>query len=142
MNKWHRRFIEMAKQVATWSKDPSTKVGAIIVDDHNRIISSGFNGFAKGVEDCIQLYEDKEYKHQVVLHAETNAIMFAVGPTEGCTLYVSFPPCAHCAAQIIQSGITTVVYEDIPVKAKWNASAEIAKDMYKQVGVRLVKLEV
>ena len=106
-----RRFMELADFIAQWSKDPSTKVGAVIVDPRNkRIVSTGFNGFPYGVEDSADRLEDKSVKYEMIVHAETNALMFAGEQANGCVLYVTpLPPCARCAVLIIQSGITRVV---------------------------------
>ena len=111
MDKWDDRFINMAQMVATWSKDPSTQVGAVITYPDHRVISVGFNGFPKGTSDDKSLYENREEKYRRVIHAEKNAILFAKGhDLAGCILYVvPMPPCSQCAGMIIQSGITRVV---------------------------------
>lgn len=134
--KWYRRFIEMSKQVATWSKD-DTKVGAIIIDSDNRIVSSGFNGLPKGIPDTDEVYVEG---CRIVLHAEVNAILFAKKDIAGCTMYVSMAPCAACAALIIQSGITTVVYPDKPLEGKWEAHQKTAESMFLQAGVNFIRL--
>lgn len=133
--KWHKRFIEMSKQVAAWSKD-DTKVGAVIVDSNNRIISSGFNGLPKGIPDTEVYVEGC----RIVLHAEVNAILFAKKDITKCTMYVSMAPCAACAALIIQSGITTVVYPDKPLKGKWETHRKTAESMFRQAGVTFFRL--
>lgn len=109
MSKWDDRFIELARLVATWSKDPSTKVGAVIADELRRVVSMGFNGFPRGCQDSLTLYENRERKYRRVLHAEQNALSFATRPVHGCTIYVTHAPCARCAAQIIQCGIQRIV---------------------------------
>jgi len=110
MNKWDDRFIEMAYLVATWSKDPSTQCGAVIIDPNKRIVSVGFNGFPKDTSDEPALYENREEKYRRVIHAEKNAILFAQRDLTNCTLYVvPMPPCSQCAGMIIQSGIIRVI---------------------------------
>ena len=96
--KWDRRFIELAQHIATWSKDPSSKVAAVIVDEYRRVVSVGFNGFPAGVSD-----EEvpRERKLLRVVHAEVNALAFATAPVRGCTIYVTHPCCANCAAILI-----------------------------------------
>ena len=107
---WDKRFLELAKLVGSWSKDPSTQVGAVIVDKDKRIVSIGFNGFPKGVEDSEKRLVDREQKYDIIIHAEANALMFAGKSVEGCTLYTwPFQPCSRCAGLIIQSGIKRVV---------------------------------
>lgn len=102
--------LEMAQHVAKLSKDPSTKVGAVIFDPKRRLVSAGYNGFARGVADTDARLHDRDTKYRLVLHAEKNAIMFATAPLEGCTLVVTHPCCAQCAALTIQSGIRHVVW--------------------------------
>lgn len=111
MDKWGNRFLELAEHVATWSKDPRTKVGAVITDDLNRIIGIGYNGFPRGVVDSPALYQDRESKLQRVVHAEANAILNSNTSVRGCKLYVTLPPCNECAKIIIQSGIAEVHVE-------------------------------
>lgn len=100
----------MAKHVAKLSKDPSTKVGAVIFDPKRRLVSAGYNGFARGVEDAPDRLKDRNTKYRLTIHAETNAIMFATGPTDNCTLVVTHPCCSQCAALVIQAGIKHVVW--------------------------------
>ena len=140
MNKWDNRFLELVALVATWSKDPSTKVGSVIVDKNNRVVSMGFNGLAGGVVDSVERLEDKTIKHQIVLHAENNAILFANRDLTGCTIYTSpLPTCAHCASMIIQSGITRVVTMNRSMKRRWIDSAELARAMFDEAGVEVIE---
>jgi dCMP deaminase len=108
MTNWDLRFLAMAQLVAGWSKDPSSKVGAVITDG-KRIVSIGFNGFPAGTDDDPSIYDDRERKYRRVLHAEQNAMSFAKRDLTGCTVYITHPPCARCAAQIVQEGIKRVV---------------------------------
>ena len=95
MTDWHTRFMGLAHHVALWSKDESTKVGAVIVDKDNRIVSLGYNGPPRGVSDE---HINREIKLLRTLHAEENAILFARGNADGNILYITHHPCAHCAA--------------------------------------------
>ena len=91
MNKWVKRFFRLANEVATWSKDPSTKVGAVIVGENKQIISQGYNGFPRGVDDTEERYNNREIKYKMVVHAEMNAILNALyngSSVKGATLYV------------------------------------------------------
>ena len=100
--KWDIRFLDMAQLVSTWSKDPSTKVGAVIVDPNNRVVSVGYNGFAKGVSDDNRL-DNRETKYKMIVHAECNALIFAQRPLTECAIYTyPFMPCPKCASMIIQ----------------------------------------
>lgn len=125
---WDVSYLEMADWWANRrSKDPSTKVGAVIVRPDKTPASFGFNGFPRGLSDAPELYEDRDYKLAVVVHAEENAILMAREPLHGCTIYVSrLTPCAHCASLIIQSGITRVVAEWREIPARWRANMHLA----------------
>lgn len=141
---WQRRFFDMAHLVASWSKDPSSKIGAVIVDPQKRVISTGYNGLPVGVEDSKERLGDRETKYKMILHAEENAIMFAKQNLNGCSIYVTkMPPCAHCAALIIQSGIKFVYAPEAEVPERWRESVELTRQMFKEAGVRLrfVKLD-
>jgi dCMP deaminase len=134
--KWDLRFLEMAKLVSSWSKDPSTKVGAVIVNQERRVISTGYNGFPIGVEDSPGRYADRGTKYRMVLHAETNAILFSKQNLGGCLLYCTHLPCTQCTAMIIQVGIDRIVsYQPTPEMAErwggdWDLAAEMRKEAY------------
>ena len=109
---WHDRFFEMARMVGSWSKDPSTQVGAVIVRPDRTIASVGYNGFPRGVSDDPTTLDNRPAKYLRTVHAEANAILSAREPLHGCTLYVTpLHPCANCAGLIIQAGIVSVRYE-------------------------------
>lgn len=149
--KWDRRFLALAEHVAQWSKDPSTQVGAVIVDPDNRVVSLGYNGFPRGVLDTPERLADRELKYRIVLHAERNAILFARRSVAGCTLCTwPFPTCAPCSAEAVQAGITRVVAPgpdfpglpgDIHDKwARWAADIKLAKEIYAEAGVAFALL--
>jgi dCMP deaminase len=140
LSKWDCRFLRIAEEVRFWSRDPGTKVGCVLVLE-KRILSVGFNGFPQNLSDSLNLYQDREYKLAVTVHAEANAIMNAAkngAKTQFCTAYVTFPPCSQCAAALIQAGVGTVVCPD-PASApeRWRASFKMANDMLYQAGVKL-----
>ena len=136
MSKWVARFLDLADHVATWSKDPRTQVGCVIVDKHNRIVSLGFNGFPRGVKDLAERYNHRPTKHLFVAHAERNALDNAPLSVEGCTLYSPLLPCSECAKSIIQKGITKVVsYE--PVEDVEHFHWHVTKQMFLEAGVQL-----
>lgn len=135
--KWDQRFLDLAKLCGSWSKDPSTQVGAVIVDGNNRIVSIGFNGFPQGVEDSEERLVDRETKYDIIVHAEANALMFASKSVEGCTLYTwPFQPCSRCAGLIIQSGITRVV-SVVHSDERWKKNFEISRKLLQEAHVRL-----
>lgn len=138
MDNWDKRFLDMAKLVSTWSKDPSTQVGAVIVDENNRVISIGFNGLPVGIEDKDDILSNRELKYRMILHAEENAIHFANRDITGCTIYTyPLPPCIKCSSSIIQRGIKKVVSYSSS-NDRWKNEFDQAKEMYKEVGINFV----
>lgn len=137
MEKWDGRFLSLAQNVSTWSKDPSTKVGAVIVDNKRRVVSVGYNGFAANVNDNEERYNDRSVKYEMIIHGEINAILFANRDLSDCTLYTyPFMPCSRCAAIVIQSGIKRVVapYSD---DSRWKTSFELSQKMFQEANVLL-----
>jgi len=144
LSKWDKRFLKLSNEVASWSKDPSTQVGAVITKD-NHVVSLGFNGFPRGMRDDAYLYEDREVKYERVIHAEVNAILNAHRSVKGCTLYVNRPPCAHCALNVIQSGIIRVVAEVISSKeflSRWQNSMLKTRAFFEEAEIEYVEVFV
>lgn len=108
IDKWDKRFMEVADMVAKWSKDPSTQVGCVLVKNRN-ILATGYNGFARGVEDTEARYNDRPTKYLMVIHAELNAVLQARESLIDAIAYVTHKPCSQCAAALIQAGIKTIV---------------------------------
>ncbi|MHC8509345.1 MAG: deoxycytidylate deaminase [Rhodospirillales bacterium] len=134
---WDRRFIELARFIAGWSKDPSTQVGAVITGDMHRIVSTGFNGLPAGVEDTVERLNDRELKYQMVVHAERNAIINARRDVSGMQIYVwPLPPCSVCASMIIQAGLHQVTAPETD-NPRWVESVALSKTMFEEAGVRL-----
>lgn len=140
-NKWNQRFLDLAENVAGWSKDPSTKVGAVIVNPDRQIMSCGYNGLPQGVEDTKERLENRELKYSLVVHAERNAIIFARQNLKDCYLYTyPFMPCSVCAGMIIQSGIKHVVsYKNY--NPRWADSFDLSIKMFSEAKVELILLE-
>lgn len=138
LKKWDLRFLEMARNAASWSKDPSTKVGAIIVDDDKRVISVGYNGFPKGVSDDERL-DDREEKYKMIVHAERNALLFANKDVKNCSIYTyPFMPCSVCAGMIIQAGIKRVVTVRNN-NSRWQKDFAVSLQMFKESEVDLIQ---
>jgi dCMP deaminase len=137
MSKWAERFYQMAELVASWSKDPSTQVGAVIAKN-NRIVSVGFNGYPHGISDSANI-DDREMKYLKTLHAEENAILFAKRDLDGCDIYVTHFPCPNCAAKIIQTGISTVhcPEQSQDFISRWGDKVKVSQDMFDQAGVNV-----
>lgn len=139
IGKWDIRYLNMAAMVASWSKDPSTKVGAVIVDQKQRLVSTGFNGFPRGIKDKKKWLANRELKLDVILHAEENVMKFSEKDTTGMTMYVfPLPPCSKCAASMIQSGIARVVAPAVAPDSKWAKSVRLSKELFDEAGVELV----
>ena len=144
LDKWDQRFFDLAGYIADWSKDPSTKVGSVVVDpETKRIVSTGFNGFPAGVEDHDHRLENRAIKYEMVVHAEQNALISAGPQAKGCTLYVTpLPPCARCAVVIIQAGITRVIGPKPDMsRDPWATQSKIAEEMFSEAGVEVVYAE-
>ncbi len=107
--KWNKKFMEVATTIAKFSKDPSEGVGAVIINQRRKILGTGYNGFARDVEDTPARYENKTVKHRLMLHAEENAIIQSDDSLEGAILYSTKFPCTHCASLAITVGIMTIV---------------------------------
>lgn len=137
LDKWDGRFIGLAEHIASWSKDPSTQTGAVIVDQKRRIISVGFNGLAQGVADLPERLNNREVKYKMFVHCERNAIIFARQSLEGCTLYTwPFMSCAACAAMVVQSGIRRIVapYSENP---RWKDDFALSTEQFEEAGVEI-----
>lgn len=134
MKKWDLRFLDLAKLVSGWSKDPSTKIGAVITDKDNRVVSIGYNGFPKQLNDDERL-DDRETKYKMIIHGEMNAILFANRSLDGCTLYTyPFMPCPRCASMIIQTGINRIVsYKN--TNDRWEEEFKLSLSIFKEAGI-------
>lgn len=140
MTKWDKRFLDLARHVATWSRDPSTQVGCVIVNPRRQIVSTGFNGFPVGVDDDPARYADRPTKYLMILHAEQNAILQAGGDVRGGTAYITHPPCSQCAAVLIQAGIVRIVTvkPDAGMAERFRDSFAAAETMLREAGVEAV----
>lgn len=141
-NKWDKRYLDMAENVAQWSKD-STKIGAVIVGNYGQILSTGYNGFPRNHYDNPEFYENREEKYKRIIHAEMNAIYNSslTGISlKNSTLYVhGLPPCSSCALGIVQVGISRVVVKqkDIDNNVRWGESWELAKTFFQEARIEL-----
>ena len=141
--KWHHRFMDIAKLISSWSKDPSTKVGAVVVGPDKEIRSTGYNGLVRGVDDDIPERLERPTKYDFFEHAERNAVYNAcsIGTSlKDCIIYVTSMPCPDCARAIIQAGIKMVVtYKFEPVEGQpvgtWRDKVSYSEQMFKEAGV-------
>lgn len=151
--RWHNHFLELALLNARMSKDPSTKVGAVIVGPDREVRSMGFNGLPRGVADTSERMNDRDTKLALVVHAEMNAILNAarVGVSvKGCTMYLAAtdssglvwggPPCTRCTVETIQSGISAIVshpFKSVP--SRWKDDIERARGLLDEAGVQFTE---
>jgi dCMP deaminase len=153
VEKWDRRFLGLAAHISDWSKDPSTHVGAVLVNNLKQVVGMGYNGFARGITDTDERLNNRELKYKLVVHAEVNAILQAGHAARNSVLYVypSFmiPPICHdCCKAAIQAGIQGIVGfipdEIDPRVQRWKDSIAISKGMWEEVGlwIRTYPMEI
>lgn len=135
---WNKKFIGLAKFVAEWSKDRSTKVGCVIVGKNHQVLSVGYNGFPRGVDDEVETRHERPAKYKWTEHSERNGIYNAARTgtaLEGSTIYLNWYPCADCARAIIQSGIQKVVCGQKPDfdNPQWGADFKLVQEMFAEV---------
>lgn len=140
---WDNYFLSVAKLSGMRSKDPSTQVGACIINEKKKIVGVGYNGMPYGCDDSEFPWEREgdfeETKYPYVVHAELNAILNSTTNLENCKIYVSLFPCNECAKAIIQSGIKEVIYDN----DKYNGTAadNVSKRILTAAGVRFRKID-
>lgn len=136
--KWDMRFLHLAREVASWSKDPSTQTGAVLVRPDRTVCSLGFNGFPRRMNDAPHLYNDREVKYKRIIHCEINALLSSRDQDhQGYTLYVwPFGPCERCAVQLIQAGITRVVCPRVRPDAKTLENVKLGHEFCKEAGLQ------
>lgn len=133
---WDDWFMTLARSTTLRSKDPSTKVGAVVVGDRRRVLSLGYNGFPRGIADTPERWNDRPTKYRLVQHAERNALDGAECSVVGATVYVTMAPCHECAKSMIQRGITRVVHPPAD-NSRWTESNALAREMFDEAGVRV-----
>lgn len=145
-SKWDRRFMRLAREISTWSKDPAAQIGAVIIRDR-RILATGYNGFPEGIEDTPERLNDKEQKYPRVIHGEMNALLNALNngvSVRGSTLYVyGLPICADCTKSVIQSGISRVVipYAEM-ARVKWFMQwVDISRPMFEEANIQITEID-
>lgn len=145
-NKWHNRFIELAKLVSTWSKDPRTGIGAVIVKD-KRIIATGYNGFPSRIRDDDYRLSDRETKLRLTIHAEINAILQAGKygvPLDDATLYIyGLPPCENCIKTILATNISEVIFKldnNKKHSPEWQQQFDACRALLAEGGVSILEV--
>lgn len=142
-NKWHHRLLELANLVSTWSKDSSTQVGCVIADVDHRVLSLGYNGLARKVNDDPEAFPERhdreKAKYSYYIHAELNAIFNANAFLENSIFYVTLLPCLSCVSAIIQTGAAAVVYDqtktDLYCKSKGQLDLSKSLALLEEAGI-------
>lgn len=141
---WTYRFLGLAKEAATWSRDPSTKVGCVIANDENNVVSIGCNGFPRKIVDSAERFNNRELKNKIVQHAECNAISNCArtgNSSNNCTMFVTHFPCVSCAGKIIQSGIKELVYDSSTMSddfiSRWFDQIELSTIILTEANVKI-----
>lgn len=143
--KWHLNFLDLARHISTWSKDPSTKIGAVAVGSRRQILATGYNGFPRNIVDSEDRLKDRPTKYIYTVHGEMNCIYNATlngVSLDGADIYVyGLPVCSECAKGIIQVGIKRVFmcYPET-ISDKWKESGTLTKSMFDESGIELYAL--
>lgn len=142
---WDKRYLGLAKEVSSWSKDPSSKIGAVAIGSKGQVLAQGYNGFPRGIYDGDIRYNNREIKYQYIVHAEQNVIYNATYngvSLDGATLYVwGLPVCSECAKGVVQVGIKRVIMPVGNYPEKWIDSFDKTSDMFEEAGVEYEFIE-
>jgi dCMP deaminase len=142
--KWDTRFLDLANVVASWSKDPSTKVGSVIVRPDFTVASVGFNGFPHNMSDSPLLYNNREEKLSRIIHAEMNAMLHCREVIKGYVMYVTLLPCDRCIVHASQAGITRIVAPTPSVEhtSRWGAAFAKSRAYAHEMDLELVERNI
>jgi dCMP deaminase len=144
--KWDQRYMALARHLADWSKDPTTKVGAVAVGFDPRRIALGYNGFPPGVEDAFDRYANRQTKNIYSQHAERNVLDNAGFDLTGGTLVTTVFPCVECAKSIASKGISRVVTPPppaaLPGEPGWRDLLQHSLVIFEECGIEVTYLEL
>ena len=141
LSHWDKRYLQIAKQISFWSKDPSTQVGAVVIGKHGQVLSQGYNGFPRKINDTVERLQNREEKYKYTIHAEMNCIYNAslsgVSLENGSLYVYGLPICSECAKGIIQVGITKVIaLFSQNISDKWKTSSNLSIKMFDEAGIQ------
>lgn len=142
MTSWDKKYIRLAREISTWSKDPSTQIGAVAVGEKGQLLAQGYNGFPRGIEDSADRLNNRKEKYKYVVHAEMNCIYNATYngvSLNGSTMYIyGLPVCSECAKGLIQVGIKRVVSTAITdaTPENWVESTKLTKQIFEEANVK------
>lgn len=144
---WIERYISLAKEISSWSKDPSRKIGAVAVSTKGQVLATGYNGFPRGIFDTEERYKNRSIKYTYVVHAEMNCIYNATYngvSLDSASMYVwGLPPCSECAKGIIQVGIKNVYWStgaDKDIPDIWAISLQTTTEMFAEAGLKITRV--
>lgn len=137
---WHKRYLGLAKEVSTWSKDPSKKIGAVAVGAKGQVLAQGYNGFPRNIRHTSERLNNRELKYKFVVHAEQNLIYNATYngvSLDGSTVYVTgLPVCSECAKGLIQVGVQQVIMPTLlDTPDVWKESFKFTEELFGEAGV-------
>lgn len=141
MTSWDKKYIRLAREISSWSKDPSKQIGAVAIGEKGQVLAQGYNGFPRGIEDNDERLNHRQTKYKYVVHAEMNCIYNATYngvSLNGSTMYIyGLPVCSECAKGLIQVGIKRVVSTPITdaTPETWVESTKLTKEIFEEAGV-------
>ena len=141
-NNWDKKYIRLAREISSWSKDPSKQIGAVAIGEKGQVLAQGYNGFPRGIEDNDERLNHRQTKYKYVVHAEMNCIYNATYngvSLNGSTMYIyGLPVCSECAKGLIQVGIKRVVSTPITdaTPETWVESTKLTKEIFEEAGVK------
>lgn len=142
MTSWDKKYIRLAREISSWSKDPSKQIGAVAIGEKGQVLAQGYNGFPRGIEDTDDRLNHRQTKYKYVVHAEMNCIYNATYngvSLNGSTMYIyGLPVCSECAKGLIQVGIKRVVSTPITdaTPETWVESTKLTKEIFEEAGVK------
>lgn len=141
-NNWDKKYIRLAREISSWSKDPSKQIGAVAIGEKGQVLAQGYNGFPRGIKDTDERLNHRQTKYKYVVHAEMNCIYNATYngvSLNGSTMYIyGLPVCSECAKGLIQVGIKRVVSTPITdaTPKQWVESTKLTKEIFEEAGVK------
>lgn len=139
MSKWDKRYLGLAREISTWSKDPSSKLGAVAIGSKGQVLAQGYNGLPRGIFDGKERLREREIKYKYIVHAEMNLIYNATYngiSLDNSTLYVwGLPVCSECAKGVIQVGVSRVVMPEHDYPKQWMESWKTSHQLFDEAGV-------
>ncbi len=137
LDKWDQRFIDLAREVSTWSKDPQERVGCVVTSSDRRRVTVGYNGLPRGLEDTEDRLSVRDLRNRLSVHAELNAILNARTDLTGWILYTTKAPCIGCATALVQAGLIRVVCPEPRSESRWYPEQRQAERIILEAGVGL-----